>query len=306
MKAYYEAIRQLPQPIGGLLREIDKNQAAFVTEIRLRAGRPVALIFSDGVRYLSPSASLQASAKGVVTLTATQISDCFLALCNYSVHSVQNQLRQGYLTLSGGHRVGIAGTAVCDGSDSILQLKDITSLNIRVARRITKKADEEITRCLAEGGGVILAGEPKSGKTTILRSISQQLSDQGEQVAIIDQRRELWPCDEETAALLPANCDVLSGYPKAEGIVQALRSLSPDVIMCDEVGSLEDTAAIKQGVNAGVRMIVSIHAGSSKDFLGRPQGQMLLGTGAFSKLVVMAGRKFPGKVGAVYDCSNLC
>ena len=305
MDAFYEAIRQLPQPILGLLQAVREENAVRVTEIRLRAGRPVALIYAESACYLMPDSSLSQTPRRAVMLTAQQVSDCFLALCSYSVHSVQNQLRQGYLTLAGGHRVGVAGTAVCDGADTIVQLKDITSLNIRVARHITKPPDPRILDCLSGEGGLILAGEPKSGKTTVLRTISGALSAQGAQVAVIDQRRELWPSDAQTVGQLPSNCDILSGYPRADGIIQALRSLSPDVILCDEVGSVEDTAAVRQGANAGVRMIVSIHAGNREDFLRRPQGRLLLETGAFSKLVVLSGRRRPGEVGAVYDCHDL-
>lgn len=303
--AYYQAVAKLPQPLTELFSAVTPADAGQVTEIRLRAGRPVCLIFSGSARYLMPNSTLKDFTQGAVVLTSQQIETCFLALCSYSVHSVQNQLRQGYLTLEGGHRVGVAGTAVCEGSDVILHLKDITSLNIRIARRIRTQTDPLVRQAVDTTGGILLAGEPKSGKTTLLRQISTLLSDDGLQVSVIDQRRELWPADAETVEQLPANCDVLSGYPKAEGILQALRSLSPDVILCDEVGSLEDARAIEAGANAGVRMIASIHAGSKQEFLRRPQSKLLLGTGAFTKLVLLKGQKMPGQVDMVYDCADL-
>lgn len=266
MDAYYEAIRQLPQPVLGLLQAVRPENAANITEVRLRAGRPVVLVYTEAARYLTTDFDTGVCPCKPVSLSSQQITECFLSLCSYSVHSVQNELRQGYLTLAGGHRVGVAGTAVCDSNDAILQLKDITSLNIRIARKITSPLDARIADCLSDEGGLILAGEPKSGKTTVLRSISQALSAKGLQVAVIDQRRELWPAKGKEADQLPPNCDILSGYPRAEGIIQALRSLSPDTIICDEVGSVADTAAIRQGTNAGVQMVVSIHANSKESF----------------------------------------
>lgn len=302
--AYYEAISRLPPGIGELLHRLPPEQASKVTEIRLRAQRPLQLVFCDYLGFLSQDGQLCDTANNAVTISSGQLTDCFLTLCQHSVHTYQQELRQGFFTLSGGHRVGVAGTAVCEG-DEIKQIKDIASLNLRVARPVSVVPDAALLHLLQqERGGIMIVGEPKSGKTTVLRMISSLLSQAGQQIVVVDQRREIWPTG-QSAYQPPDCCDVLSGYPRAEGILQALRCLSPDVILCDEIGSEADAKAVESGVHAGVRLIVSIHAQSKEELLRRPQAKLLLQTGAFEKFVLLAGKKQPGKVSAIYDCNSL-
>lgn len=302
--AYYEAISRLPPGVAAPLCHLPPGQAQNVTELRLRAARPVQLVFCDCIGWLTKTGALTDSPADALTLSANELTDCFLTLCQHSVHTYQQELRQGFFTLAGGHRVGVAGTAVCEG-DEIRQIKEISSLNLRIARPITVLPDPALRALLqCESGGVMIAGEPKSGKTTVLRMISALLSDAGRQIAVVDQRREIWPVG-QTAYRPPDCCDVLSGYPRAEGILQALRCLSPDVILCDEIGSEADAKAVESGVHAGVRLIVSLHAQSRDDLLRRPQAKHLLQTGAFQKVVLLAGKKEPGKVSAIYDCDSL-
>lgn len=300
--AYYEAISRLPPGTGDLLRDLPPEQAQKVTEIRLRSLRPLQLVFCDKIGFITHTGQLCKTATGAVILSQGQLTDCFLTLCQHSVHTYQQELRQGFFTLAGGHRVGVAGTAVCEGEE-IRQIKDIASLNLRIARPISMLPDARLLQLLTqEKGGIVIAGEPKSGKTTVLRMISTLLSQEGQQVVVVDQRREIWPTG-HTAYQPPDSCDVLSGYPRAEGILQALRCLSPDVILCDEIGSEADAKAVESGVHAGVRLIVSIHAQSRDELLRRPQAKLLLETGAFDKIVLLTGKKEPGKVSGIYDCN---
>lgn len=304
---FRQATENLPKALREILWAIDPGKTEQIHEVRLRGGRPIQLVANKTIWYLSPMGGLRQLAAGAVCLTQQQLTDCFLALCGYSVHSFQNQLKNGYFTLPGGHRVGVAGQAVCTAQDVIVQLKDITSLNIRIARTKKMQLPENVCRLLRyDFQGVVVAGEPGSGKTTLLREISSLLSDQQRQIAVVDQRRELWPGVLNEAQDLPVCCDVLSGYPRAEGILQALRSLSPDVIICDEVGSVQDAQAIQAGANAGVQMIVSIHARSLNELVRRPQGRLLLNTGAFGTVLFLEGKKEPGRVKEICDCAALC
>ena len=242
--------------------------------------------------------------------TREDIDETFRGICSYSVYSHQNEIKNGFITLSGGHRVGLCGTAVTSNG-SIGSLRDISSINIRIARQVYGCANavlQAVGKNLREG--VLIAGAPASGKTTILRDMARQLSSglcgDVRKVAVVDERGEL----AGTYRGVPQNdlgpcCDVLDGYPKGEGILQAIRSLSPEFIICDELGGLADVEAAAQGLNAGVGMISSVHAGNVRELLRRQQAVSLLHTGAFGYVVLLEGSREPGRVAEVYKAGEL-
>ncbi len=301
---FFEAAVQLPQFLSTVLMRVAERKAAEVTEIRLRSGRPVLLTLPEGGRYLLRDGSLEEKeGPRSVRLTHGQLGECFLALCQYSVHSYEHEIAEGFFTISGGHRVGVAGTAVRDAQGGILQIKCPTSLCIRVARTPNALLPQQLSELLQEPAlGLLIAGAPASGKTTVLRACSLALSEFGRRTAVVDERRELWPAGERGFTDPPPdNCDVLSGYPKHLGILQALRSLSPQVILCDEVGGSGDAQAVAAGANAGVGLVVTIHGRSMEELQRRPQARELLQTGAFYRVVFLAGASSPGKVASVCD-----
>jgi stage III sporulation protein AA len=238
------------------------------------------------------------------------MEESFRNLCSYSVYSHENEIRNGYITLSGGHRAGICGTAVLQ-SDSVSSVRGISSINLRISREIRGAADELLDRIWDRlAGGLLLAGAPSSGKTTILRDLARQLSSgvRGnlKKVAVIDERGEI----AGTYCGVPQNdlgccCDVLDGYPKAEGILLAVRTLSPDIILCDEIGSEREVGAVEQGLNTGVILIASIHAGSIEELVRRKQAIKLLRTGAFATVAQLDASKGPGKIAGIYKAGDL-
>ena len=206
--------------------------------------------------------------------------------------------RYGAEELAAMEAEGVCGTAVVDEEGRIRQIKEPTSLCIRIARVEAQTKDpqlEELMRHAEEG--ILIAGAPGSGKTTMLRSCSRILSQQGKRIAVVDERRELWPVSEwGFSSAPPQNCDLLSGYPKAEGILHALRSLSPQLMLCDEVGGEKDAQAVAAGANAGVGMVVTVHARDSSELERRPQTRILLETGAFTRAVFLCGASAPGRI----------
>lgn len=202
------------------------------------------------------------------------IGECFLELCGNSVHSFAREISEGYITLPGGHRVGFCGTAVEQGG-RLSTLKDISSLNIRFAREVRGCAEELCARAFSGGlCSLIVCGKPLSGKTTVLRDIARILGDT-RRVAVVDTRGEIAGVYGGVPALdIGENTDVLNGYSRGEGIMCALRSLSPEVIICDEIGG--DAEEIRQCMNCGVKLIVSAHAGSIRELMSRPALQELL------------------------------
>ncbi|MDE7363222.1 MAG: hypothetical protein K2N38_14965 [Oscillospiraceae bacterium] len=220
-----------------------------IAEIRLRAGRPGVCvnIFGD-MRVCSEPFS------------AAEIADCFAEICRYSVHSFQEEIAQGFVTLEGGHRVGICGTAVTNGG-RIEMFKDISGLNIRIAHEVRGCADEIYSRFFRTSPrSLLIAGKPLCGKTTVLRDLARQLGER-HRVTLIDSRNELSASYHGTPSLdIGLNTDALVGCAKSEGIMLALRTLSPEAIVCDELG--DDEEAVARAMFCGVKLIASAHAGS--------------------------------------------
>lgn len=305
------AIKGLSTRIVGVLSLLPNEVKHQTQEIRLRVNRPVSLCCSRGIYFINENGTPSCRvAAGNLIAEKKDLEESFRYLCGYSVYSHQNEIRNGYLTLCGGHRVGIGGTAVYQQGE-VGGMRDISSLNIRVARQIPGAADELVGSLKDRiSEGLLIVGEPSSGKTTLLRDLARQISGghcgRIRKVTVVDERGEL----AGTSFGVPQNdlgpcCDVLDGFPKAEGILQAVRALSPEVILCDELGSEQEAQAVLQGLNAGVAMVASIHAGSIAELLKRKQALLLLETGAFGSVAFLEGCRRPGKLAGIYKAGDL-
>lgn len=305
------AANSFPEKIRSFLGALPCGVKRQTQEIRLRVGRPVSVCGGGGVRFLDGRGGLTALPDpGGFLVRREDLEESFRNFCGYSVYSHQNEIRNGYVALCGGHRAGICGTAVFR-SGEVCGMRDISSVNVRVAREMIGSADgllDELKDGI--GSGLLLVGAPSSGKTTILRDISRQLAGGRRgavrKVTVVDERGEL----AGTYLGEPQNdlgvcCDVLDGYPKAEGILLAVRSLSPEFVICDELGTEREAAAVEQGLNAGAAMIASIHAGSRGELMKRKQAVRLLQTGAFGYAAVLEGRGRPGRIAGIYKAGDL-
>lgn len=296
MDEYYQVIRRLPEQLQARLATLPSGEAPGVREIRLRSGRPAEL---RGERTLYPdrAGGFCDDPDGSPALTHSQLQECFYTLCGQSVHSRAPELRQGFVTLPGGHRVGVAGIPIREETGLIAGFKTVTSLNLRIARRCSVSLPPEAAQALQNFTGLLVAGPPGSGKTTLLRAVAAQLCRMGQTVAVVDERCELFPCGMQGFAFeLPLHCDVLSAWPKARGILQAVRTLCPDVILCDELGDEEEVRAVMQGLHAGVRFVLTVHAASREDLARRPPLRELTSTGAFDRLILLESSLHPGRI----------
>ncbi len=244
-----------------------------IAELRLRTGRRAVAVTIRG--ELVPCSAI---------LGMEQLRRCFDELCCHSLHSFSREIREGYITLSGGHRVGFCGSAVVEGS-SISTIKDVSSLNIRFAREV-KGCGEALYPQLYSGGivSVLLIGAPMSGKTTLLRDLTRMLGAR-HTVALVDSRCEIAACCEGTPSLdVGENTDVLSGYPRAEGMTIALRSLSPKLLVCDEL--LGEKQALLQCGRSGVKLLATAHGSSLEEVRCSPLREVLP---MFDKVVQLRG-----------------
>lgn len=290
-----ECFEQAASALGGtvysLLRAVDGRYKATAKEIRLRVGSPVLLSLPSGTLTVSGA-----------TVTEDMIREAVMNLCGQSLYSHQQEIAGGYIPIAGGHRAGVCGAAVSENG-KVTALRDYFSLCIRVAREHTGCADRLLEDMRSAGiCSAVIAGPPGSGKTTVLRDLACSLAEgkngRPMAVAVVDERKEIAMASGSRIFTL---CDVLSGYPKAEGIIQAIRALAPEVIICDEIGDENDIAAVEAGVNAGVHMLCSVHAGSARELVSRPVGCRLLRTGAFERFVLLCGRERPGTIDRIMD-----
>lgn len=296
------------QGLCGSLRTILFQTPEYVKEkaqeIRLRANLPIAIYTGRDTYFLKEQGKpTQRFDRTLPIVSSQEILESFHNCCSYSVYSHQNEIRQGFITMAGGHRVGVCGTAVYE-KNIISGIRDISSLNVRIAREVPGAANELMAEIKGEVSGVLIAGPPASGKTTILRDLARQLSLQGKKVVVIDERGELGGAFQGVCQNDLGLSDVLTGFPKGEGILQAVRCLSPEIIICDEAGSRQEIFAIEEGLNAGVGVITTIHAGSLDEVYRRAQGIQLLQSGAFHKIALLEGRAMPGAVRGIYKVGD--
>ncbi len=303
---FYTALDFLPQRQKNALSRLPEDIISQIYEIRLRAGLPLALSTPDGTIFACASGRVSRSTCGdMLYATVDDIDYVFNKACMHSVYSHQSEIASGYVITPKGHRIGICGTAVISGGE-VSNIREISSLNIRIAKEIKTSAKSLIPIFASCLGGLLISGAPACGKTTALRDLVRRISS-GEaggsrKVAVIDERGEIAAVHGGMPQYdVGPNTDVISGINKADGIMMALRAMSPDVIVFDEIGSAEEISALRQSLNAGVRVITTIHSGSIQQLLLRPQMQQIIESCAFSRVVQLSGRGAASHIEEVYD-----
>lgn len=289
-----------------LSKRIGKN----VQEIRLRINRPIALVCPNVTYYVTENGGLSSTilSNAMLNCEKTDIADSFHNICNYSVYTKQNEIINGFVSMLGGHRAGICGTAVCD-NEKIINVRDISSINLRIAREHKNCSKDLIAKLKTFDKGILICGSPCSGKTTVIRDMARILSTStNKNIALVDERGEIAGTSSGAYQNDIGLCDVYDGYNKAQAIIQAVRSMAPDIIICDELGNKEDIKAVEYSLNCGVTLIATVHCANVNELKERKNIVDMIKTGAFSKLVFLGGRNTPGavmkicEVGDIFDC----
>ncbi len=263
-----------------------------ISEIRLRAGGAVSVTVG------SKNTVVRDDKGEPLSVNAAECADLFAGLCGGAVYKYENQIKNGYITIAGGHRVGFCGTAVYD-ADRLVTVRDISSITFRISRQIKNAAREIIGSLVSDERiySALIVSEPCGGKTTILSDLARLISNLGKRCAVVDERGEICSVyggvPQKDVGMLT---DVLNCYSKGDGMMTALRCLSPQLIICDEIGAKSDADAMLEAMNAGVPVIATAHASNEDDLFGRPQIERLIDYGAIDKIFFLQGNSNPGIV----------
>lgn len=291
-----QVMRILSEKVRFVLNKVSVTELSKVQEIRLRLNKNLSVCILDKEYFITDDGKLTRNNSIGIKVEKSDIETTFNIACQYSLHSFQKELSQGYITVLGGNRIGLCGTAIIK-NDTVETIKDISSLNIRVARQIIGCANELYTRFFISNiQSTLIVGAPSSGKTTILRDLCRQLG-QVDKISIIDERNEI----SATVNGVPQNdvgalSDIFNSYPKSEGIITAIRVMSPKIIVCDEIGTQQDVSALENAVHSGVKIIATAHAGSIEEAMRRTGLSRLISFGAFNTVVLLGVGENIGRI----------
>ncbi len=280
-------------------------------EIRLRVGKPLILCSARGEILLGGDGRAVAEPGQAYRVGEDDVARTVELVTGSSLYAVEDELRQGFVTVPGGHRVGLSGRVVIDGG-TVRTMKYLSGVNFRISREVHGAADR-VLPWLVHGSraayNTLIISPPRCGKTTLLRDLVRQLSSgvprlgfAGLTVGVVDERSEIAGCYRGVPQLdVGPRTDVLDGCPKADGMMMLLRAFSPDVIATDEIGRREDVVALEEMLNAGVKILATAHAATLKDLQGRPVMRYVLRRRVIERYVILEYAQGPGALKTIID-----
>lgn len=277
-----------------------------VQEIRLRVGAPLLLVQENEEYYLSGTGALKTAVQEAHMVTRQELQETMEYISNYSLYAFEEELRQGFITIQGGHRIGVAGKTVVENQD-IRGMKYISFINVRLSHQILGCADLVMPYLYDEKGQVahtLIVSPPRCGKTTLLRDVIRQLSTgsqgrRGVTVGVVDERSELGACHQGTPQNdLGIRTDILDCCPKAKGMMMLVRTMSPRVVAVDEIGSRQDMEAVEYVMSCGCKLVATVHGNSMDDIRQKPVLQNMVRQHMFERYIVLGG---PGQVDQIFD-----
>ncbi|GAB5616164.1 stage III sporulation protein AA [Faecalimonas canis] len=293
-----EQKKQILQVLGKRIQQdVEKEQFDFscLQEIRLRTGKPLTVLYRGKEKLLTK-------------VEQEDIRETLEYISNYSLYAYENEMRQGFITIEGGHRVGMAGKVVME-EGKIKNLKYISSINVRVAHEVKGCADRLFPYITKERQicHTLIISPPRCGKTTLLRDMIRQISDgnrwvKGVPVGVVDERSELGACYMGRAQNdLGIRTDILDCCPKADGMLMLIRSMAPQVIAVDEIGAREEICAIEYALHCGCKMLATAHGVSMEEMKKKPFFEQMIREKRFERYVVLGNEHHMGEILGIYD-----
>ena len=294
-------LRVLPRRVRALL-EGERLQYARLQEIRLRIDKPLLLIYGGKERIIRNQRD------GPYIVTREDIREMVEYVSNYSLYAYEQEMRQGFITIEGGHRVGMTGQAIIEDG-KVRNLRYISSINLRMSHEVIGCADQIFSHIVTGQRlcHTLIVSPPRCGKTTLLRDMIRQVSDgnqwiRGMAVGVVDERSEIGGC----YMGMPQNqlgirTDILDCCPKAEGMMMLIRSMAPEVIAVDEIGTAEDVHAVEYAMHCGCRMLATVHADSMEDLRRKPLLDQMVARKRFDRYILLSSQGHAGQVEGLFD-----
>lgn len=292
-------IEKIEKVLGNTINSIlQENNIPFskLQEIRLRIGKPL-IIVSDNIEFVLHK-----------IIEKEELMEILEYVSNYSLYAFENELKQGFITIEGGHRVGMTGQVQIEDGE-VKNIKHISSMNIRISHEVLNCADV-IFSYITEDKQIcntLIISPPRCGKTTMLRDLIRQVSDgnrwvRGCTVGVVDERSELGGCYFGVPQnQLGIRTDILDCCPKSKGMLMLVRSMAPEVIAVDEIGSAEDIHALEYAMHCGCKMIATVHGASMEEIRKKPILDELVKRHKFERYVVLGSTYHIGEIEGIYD-----
>ena len=306
-----EIVNSLASNIRQKISDVS-SQVVNIEEIRLRANKPLVLNSENNdYFYNTQTKKLDRNMVKPYIVTKEDVEQTFQIICKYSIHSFMDDIKKGFITLRGGHRVGIVGKAIIE-EGQVKNIKHISSLNIRISREIIGCSQKVISHIIKGKNNInntLIISPPQCGKTTLIRDIVKNLSNgideygfKGVKVGLIDERNEIAGSYLGIPQMeVGMRTDIIETCPKDIGIMMLLRSMSPNVIVTDEIGNENEIKALYTALNGGVGLITTVHGDSIEDIENRKELKNLLDKELFKKIIILSSKKGPGTIEKIYD-----
>lgn len=298
------------QPLLKLSMEYKEN----IEEIRLRNNKPLNIYIKGKNFFVAKNGNILEREEGALLIKDEDIKNTFHLITNHSVYAFSEEIKNGFITITGGHRVGIGGKTVY-GLEKIEDITSISSLNFRIAREKKGISDFLISDLIDKNGdfyNTLIISPPQCGKTTLLRDIIRNLSNgkenefQGFKIGLIDERSEIAGVYRGVSQNdVGLRTDILDGCLKADGIMMLIRSMSPEIIAVDEIGGVKDIEAIGEGLRAGIKFIATVHGSSLDEIKSKKNLNEIIKEKIFKRYVILDRSSGVGTVREVIDGKSL-
>lgn len=312
---FNKVLNFLDPDIAAILKKIPEDVKERVEEVRIRAGKPLMICMEGSDFFINRDGNPDISSENTYMSTEVNVNKSFQIISNYSVYAIEDELKNGFITIKGGHRIGVSGKVIY-GKDGLETIKDISSLNVRIAREKIGVSNQVMKHIIKEPNTIyhtLIVSPPQCGKTTLLRDIIRNLSNgmseysfRGIKVGLVDERSEIASLyNGQPQNKIGIRTDVLDGCKKYDGMILLIRSMSPHVIATDELGDEKDIKAIHEALKAGVKVIATAHGEDIEDIKSKPNLKKIIDERIFQRIFILDNSKGVGTIKRILDGKTL-